>query len=201
MFVGLPHSELDSPPLPLLFVSGDAHCLPADLTCAPSQLTLQPADGTCPPPVAACRPRTNLALLCFPPPPSPLHSHRLTARETAQSPAPKATSPLLHWYTYTSVSVRPSVHHTLNMRELWTCGAEWVSESVAFGWRTKGLKNAPAIRGNVLTRAPAKRLIEKINSTLRIKFGAKARLAKRKEAKQWERRCFVVVAFRSILFI
>lgn len=58
-----------------------------------------------------------------------------------------------------------------------------MSESVAFGRRAKGLKNAPAIRGNVLTRAPAKRLIEKINSTLRIKVGAKARLAKRKEGQ------------------
>lgn len=43
-----------------------------------------------------------------------------------------------------------------------------------------------AIGHNVLSRAPAKRLIEMINNTLCIKFGAKASLVKGKEGSKAE---------------
>lgn len=94
------------------------------------------------------------------------------------------------------MSVHPSVcpSHSEHA-ECAGCVSEREKRRVAFRCRAKGWRNAPAIRGNVLSRAPAKRVIEKINNTLRIEFGAKARLVKCKEGKKWEGRCFVVVPF------
>lgn len=172
---------------------GDTGCLPADETCSLCRLTVQPCRWHLSPVAASGRALTS-GTSVFPSPAQPQTNS--TRNSIVTSPKGNVPSSAL---VYTSVSVCPS-------NTLWTCGMcgmrEWEREPrVAFGCRPKGWKNAPAIRGNVLSRDPAKRLIEKINNTLCIKFGARAWLVKCKEGRTWEGRCFVVAEFWSIFFI